>query len=295
MELKYKIDENTANQTINSILINKLNISTRLLNKLIKQKNIYLNGKVCDTRNIALKNDIITVNLNSKEDNSNIIPKEMNLKIIYEDDWMLVVDKPAKIPIHPSRMHFTDSLSNGIKFYFDSINLSKKIRPVNRLDLGTSGLVIFAKCEYIQENLIRQMNSKTFKKEYLCLVTGILENKKQTLSFPITRKPGSIIERCVDTKNSNNKSCITNYEVISEFKDYSLVKCQLQTGRTHQIRVHMAEISHPLLGDTLYGTKSSLIDRQALHSYKIECIHPITKKSLIFESNLPNDMEVLIK
>ncbi len=295
MELKYKIEESDINQTINTILTSKLKISTRLLNKLINQKNIYLNSVCCDTRNKPLKNDIITVNLDSKENNSNIVPTKMDLKIIYEDEWMLVVDKPSKIPIHPSRAHFTDSLSNGIRFYFDSIGLNKKIRPVNRLDLGTSGLVIFAKCEYIQECLIKQMVSNTFKKEYLCLVTGILENKKGTISFPISRKPGSIIERCVDIKNSNNKPCITNYEVISEFKSYSLVKCQLQTGRTHQIRVHMKEISHPLLGDTLYGTKSDLIDRQALHSYKIECIHPITNKPLVLKSELPEDMGILIK
>ncbi len=295
MELKYNIQKNDINETINSILTSKLKISTRLLNKLIRQKNIYLNGKLCDTRNKALENDIITVNLDYEENNSNIVPTKMDLKIIYEDEWMLVVDKPAKIPIHPSRMHFTDSLSNRIKFYFDSIGLAKKIRPVNRLDIDTSGIVIFAKCEYIQECLIKQMISKTLKKEYLCLVTGILENKKGTIAFPICRKPGSIIERCVDIKNLNSKPCITNYEVISEFKNYSLVKCYLQTGRTHQIRVHMREIFHPLLGDTLYGTKSNLIDRQALHSYKIECVHPINNKPLILESSLPSDMECLIK
>ena len=295
MELKYQIKTSDINQTINSILTNKLKISTRLLNKLINQKSIYLNGKVCDTRNKALENDILTIDLNCKEDNSNIVPTKMNLKIIYEDEWMLVVDKPAGMPIHPSRMHFTDSLSNGVKYYFDLINLSKKIRPINRLDLDTSGLVVFAKCEYIQESFIKQMDSNTFKKEYFCLVTGILENKKGTISFPISRKPGSIIERCIDNKNNSGKPCITNYEVISEFKNYSLVKCYLETGRTHQIRVHMAGISHPLLGDTLYGYKSDLINRQALHSYKIECIHPIYNKPLIFKSNLPSDMESLIK
>ena len=291
MELKYIINENDTNSTINTILITKLQISTRLLAKLIKNKCIYLNKNICDTRNKALLNDILTIDFNYEEDNSNIVPTKMNLKIIYEDEWILVIDKPAGIPVHPSRMHYTNSLSNGIRFYFDSIGLHKKIRPVNRLDLNTSGLVVFAKCEYIQEAFIRQMNNKVFKKEYLCLVSGFFKNKKGIISLPIDRKPGSIIERCVDIQNG--QPCITHYEVLKEFTTkidanhflkYSLVKCSLETGRTHQIRVHMSAVSHPILGDTLYSTKSDLIDRQALHSYKIQCIHPITQKIMIWES-----------
>ena len=291
MEIKYKIKKTDTKETINTILTNKLNISTRLLAKLIKSKSIYLNNQICDTRNKPSYADILTVNLNQKEDNSNIISTKMDLNILYEDEWMLVINKPAGIPIHPSRMHYTDSLSNGIKFYFDLIGLSKKIRPINRLDIETSGIVIFAKCEYIQEAFIKQMNSNTFKKEYLCLVDGILDNKKSTINLKIGRKPGSIIERCI---NENGKPSITNYEVLDEFDNYSLVKCILETGRTHQIRVHMSAISHPLLGDTLYSCSSSLIKRQALHSYKIQCIHPVYENKLIFEAPLPNDMKKLI-
>ncbi len=296
MELKHIINQNEKNETINSILTNQLQISNKLLNKLIKNKSIFLNGLICDTRNKALHGDVLIIDLNNKEDNSNIISTKMDLNIIFEDEWMLVVDKPAGIPIHPSTSHYTDSLSNGIKFYFDSINLSKKVRPINRLDLNTSGIVIFAKCEYIQEMFIKQMNIKTFKKEYICLVNGFLKQKKDTISLPIARKLGSIIERCIDKQNG--QPSITHYEVINEFSvnnlKYSLVKCFLETGRTHQIRVHMKAIGHPLLGDTLYDTNSTLINRQALHSYKIECIHPITKKSLIFVSELPEDIKKLI-
>lgn len=133
------------------------------------------------------------------------------------------------------------------------------------------------------------MANKTFQKEYLCFVKGFLKQKIGTINLPIARKAGSIIERCID-KNSGQPS-ITHYEVIKEFSNYSLVRCQLETGRTHQIRVHMSSIGHPVLSDTLYGTKSSLIDRQALHSYRITCVHPISKESLIFESNLPNDLK----
>ncbi len=287
MELEYIVEENN-NYTINSILSEKFQISTRLLNKLIKMQKILLNGKICDTRQIPSQNDILKVDFNYSEDNSNIVPTKMDLDIIYEDDWLLVVNKPAGVPIHPSRMHYTNSLSNGIKFYFDSISLAKKIRPVNRLDIGTSGLVIFAKCEYIQECFSRQMSNNIFKKEYICVVSGILKEKSGTINLPISRKDGSIIERCVN--KSTGHPSITKYEVLKEFDNYSLVKCYLETGRTHQIRVHMSAIGHPIIGDTLYGNSSNLINRQALHSYKITCIHPIGGTSLIFESKLPDDI-----
>ncbi len=245
MKLEYKIKEKDSQKSIHSILANELNLSTRLLTKLIKHQQIFINQENCDTRNTPNKGDFLEINFDISEDNSNIVPTPMDLAILYEDEWFLVVNKPAGIPIHPSRLHHTDSLSNGIRYYFDTIELSKKIRPVNRLDLGTSGLVIFAKCEYIQECFIQQMTNHIFQKEYVCLVEGFLEQKKATINLPIGRKNGSIIERCIN-KNHGHPS-ITHYQVIKEFKNFSLVTCQLETGRTHQIRVHMAAIGHPLL------------------------------------------------
>lgn len=292
MELKYIVKENEKNKSINEILLTNFNFSTRLLTKLIKNKNIYMNGLVIDTRNIVANGDIILLDFNYEEDNSNIVPTKMDLDIIYEDEWLLVVNKPAGIPIHPSRLHYKDSLSNGIKYYFDSMNLKKKIRPVNRLDLNTSGLVIFAKCEYIQENFSKQMANGTFKKEYLCIVQGLLDKNIDTIDLPIARKQGSIIERCID---KTGQKSITHYEVIQEFENYSLVQCKLETGRTHQIRVHMQAINHPIIGDTLYGNPSTTINRQALHSYRIKCIHPVTKAKLSFIAKLPEDMENLYK
>jgi 23S rRNA pseudouridine1911/1915/1917 synthase len=290
MVLKYIVDRNTKYNTINEILINEFKLSNRLMTKLIKNKKILLNNVVCDTRNNIKLDDIIIINLDIEEESSNIVPTKMNLSIIYEDEWMLVLNKPAGLPVHPSNSHYTDSLSNGVKFYFDKIKLNKKIRPVNRLDLNTSGLVIFAKCEYIQEELSRQMQNMILKKEYICVANGILVNKSGTINLPIARKPGSIIERCIDSKGQYS---VTHYTVLKENKDYSLIKCLLETGRTHQIRIHFASIGHPLLGDTLYGSKSDLISRQALHSYKISLIHPITKTKLDFISEIPKDISKL--
>ena len=287
MEIKYEIKNNT--QTINSILQNELKVSSRLLYKLIKLNKIELNHKPCDTRKTGNLEDTITVNFDYEEDNSNIVPTKMDLNIIFEDDWLLVVNKPAGIAIHPSVLHYSDSLCNGIRFYFDKIGLKKKIRPVNRLDLNTSGLVVFAKCEYIQECLINQMKNNQFKKEYLAVCDGVFNEKSGTINLPIARKENSIIERCI---SENGQTAITHYEVLKEFDNYSLVKCSLETGRTHQIRVHMSAIGHPLLGDSLYGSISDLINRQALHCYNLQFIHPVYNNDLNFFGDLPNDFKI---
>lgn len=176
MNLKYYVENS---MTINQILSEKFELSARLKNKLIKNNSILKNGSFEDTRTIAKPGDIITIVLDSPEDNSNIMPTQMNLNIIYEDKHLLAINKPAGIAVHPSILHFADSLSNGVRYYFDSIGLKKKIRPINRIDLNTSGLVLFAKNEYIQECLIKQMASNTFKKSYFCLVDGFLKNKKR--------------------------------------------------------------------------------------------------------------------
>ena len=287
MEINYEIQNNT--QTINSILQNELQISSRLLYKLIKLNKIQLNHQPCDTRKTGTLGDTITINFDYEEDNSNIVPTEMDLNIIFEDDWLLVVNKPAGIAIHPSVLHYSDSLCNGIRFYFNKIGLKKKLRPVNRLDLNTSGLVVFAKCEYIQECLINQMKNNQFKKEYLAVCNGFFDKKSGTINLPIARKENSIIERCI---SENGQPAITHYEVLKEFDNYSLVKCSLETGRTHQIRVHMSAIGHPLLGDSLYGSISDLINRQALHCFNLQFIHPVYNNDLNFWSDLPNDFKI---
>ena len=291
MILKYVISD-TKYQNINQILKQEFHISTRLQHKLIKNKHIYLNNEITDTRSPVFINDIITVNLDFDEKSDNIIATNMQLNIVYEDDCFLILNKPAGIAVHPSMKHYNNSIANGVKYYFENIGLQKKIRPINRLDLNTSGLVIFAKNEYVQEALSKQMAEKMFQKYYIAIVEGIFQNKIGTINLPIARKENSIIERCISPMGQES---ITDYEVIKELNSFSVVKCHLQTGRTHQIRVHMSAIGHPLLGDTLYGTSSTLISRQALHSYKISFIHPITNQNMNFTCELPDDMNFIQK
>ncbi len=294
MILKYQVTSKDILEfkTINDILKKKLNFSTRLKNKIIQLEKVLYNDKFLNTNSNISIGDTISIDFSYPEDNSNIIPTKMPLDIIYEDKWFIVVNKPAGMPIHPSSTHIDNSLSNGIKNYFDKIKLNKKIRPVNRLDFDTSGLAIFAKCEYIQDMFSTQMSNNIFKKEYLCIVTNILKEKKGTINFPIARNLESIIERCID---SSGKPSITEYEVIKydSNTNLSLVKCILLTGRTHQIRVHMKAIGNPLLGDSLYGSYSNLINRQALHCYHLNFVHPITNNVINLVIDLPLDMQIL--
>lgn len=275
------------NYTINDILQNELSISKRLQQFLTKNKLVLCNNYICNTNETIKINDKITVNFDYPEDNSNIVPTQMNLDIIYEDEWILILNKPSGIATHPSILHYSDSLSNGVRYYFDIIDLKKKIRPVNRLDFYTSGLVIFAKCSYIHDMLSLQMQDGTFSKMYLALINGKLESLNGIINLPIARKKDSIIERCVDFENG--KKAITQYEVIKYIKnqDCTLVKCNLLTGRTHQIRVHFSAIGHPLAGDTLYGnTNDKSICGQKLHCYCLDFIHPITKKHIVIKKDI---------
>ena len=289
MKLEYKQKGNEFNN-VKEILKAKFQISDRLLTKLKKNKHIFLNNIPCYVNNKTKPNDTISVDLDFTEETSNIIPTKMSLNIIFEDDALLIINKPAGITIHPSQSHYTDSLSNGIKFYFNKINLKRKIRPVNRLDKDTSGIVIFAKNEYIQENLIKQMQKNIIKKEYIAFLEGIVQDNSGTISAPISRKTGSIIERDV---SPNGVTAITHFEVLKRFKNYTKIKYILETGRTHQLRVHSKYMGHPIIGDTLYGSKSKIINRQALHAYKICFIHPISNKEIIIKTEIPDDMQIL--
>lgn len=290
MTLTYRVSNNNL-INLKELLKSHFQISDRLLAKLKNAQKIFINGEKVSVRASLKTGDLVEVNLDFLENNSNIVPTKMELDILFEDETMLIINKPAGVPVHPSMDHFEDSLSNGIRFYFDEIGLKRKIRPVNRLDKDTSGIVIFAKNEYVQEYLVRQMKANKFVKEYIAVCSGSFDFKVGTIDAPIARKEDSIIERCVSEAGDK---AVTHYEVLKNVNNYSVVKCILETGRTHQIRVHLAHIGHPLLGDTLYGTSSPLISRQALHAYKVKFIHPISLKPIALTAKIPNDIENII-
>lgn len=226
--MEYIIKDNKYN-TVKDVLKNEFKFSKRLILKLKQENRIYVNN-IPQFVNFNIKiNDVVKIDLNFEETCDNIVPLKMDLSIIYEDEYLIILNKPAKIETHPTVLNNTNTLSNGLKYYFDSINLKRKIRPVNRLDKDTSGIIIFAKNQYIQEELIKQMKNKLFVKEYIAIVEGILEDNKGEIVANIARKPDSIIERCVD--NINGVFAKTYYEVIEICKNINatVVKLKLET------------------------------------------------------------------
>ena len=291
MRLEYTVKEE---ENIRQILKEVFFMSDRLIVKLKHNNCISVNDEVAHIWTKISKGDKLVVEENFEEESPNIVPNEnIKLTILYEDEYMLIVDKAPGMPVHPSSLHFDDSLSNGVKAYYEKIGLKKLIRPVIRLDKDTSGIVIFAKNEYIQNQLMYQMKTKSFKKKYIAILEGIVEKDEGTIKTNITRKEGSVIERMVSDKG---QTAISYYKVVKRLKNKNLtvVEYELETGRTHQLRLHSKHINHPILGDSLYNKESSLIKRQALHSIEVKFIHPITKKEMIIKSDIPQDMKKII-
>lgn len=285
----YTIQEN--DKSVKEILLGELNFSRRLCVKLEESGKILLNEKPAKLKKRVYIDDILTVYFeDEKEDEYD--PVEMPLKILYEDESMLIVDKPPFMVVHPTKSHFYDTLANGVRFYFDSHNIRSKIRLVNRLDMNTSGIVIIAKNSFIHNELSKQMKENTVEKYYYAIAEGTIIQDKGTIDAPITRLNDDDIMRTVDP---SGKESITHYEVIDRFDDMTLLRLKLETGRTHQIRVHLKHIRHPIIGDSLYNRESSLINRQALHCSEMSFTHPITKKRINIKAELPEDFKKLIK
>ena len=278
-------------KTLRDVLQREFKLSRREIIKLKKNEAYTINNEFTFLDKELKDGDIIKVIVEFEESNDNIVPAKGNLDILFEDEYLLIVNKPSNMPVHPTSYHFNDTLSNIVRYYFDKNIINRKIRLVNRLDRDTTGIVIIAKDEITQDRLRKQMRTKEFKKTYLAIVDGILEKKEDIINAPIARKLPSIIEREV---SNNGQEAITEYKVIKENKDknISMLEIILKTGRTHQIRVHMKYIGHPILGDTLYSVESSLINRQALHSYKVSFIHPFTNMEMNIEAPLPTDMKL---
>lgn len=218
-------------------------------------------------------------------------PEEIPLEIIYEDDDIIVINKEAGMASMPSPQHRTETVANGLLAYYDKNNIPYTVHIVTRLDRDTSGLMLIAKHRYSHSLLAESQLNGKLKREYKALVDGHLKNKQGTINAKIGRKEDSIIERTV---SEFGKEAITYYEVIANYKDHSLVNVQLETGRTHQIRVHFSHIGHSLIGDSLYGGKSNEIQRHALHCERLSIEHPLSKKQISFHVPLPKDMERLI-
>ncbi len=289
------VSENEAGKTLKYVLKNGLQLSERLIKKLKLQQKIYVNECPERVNYIVKAEDRVKVILDLEEECEHIEPQDIPLDIIYEDECMLVLNKQPGIVVHPTSYHPDNTIANGIVYYLKKKGITKKVRPVSRLDRETSGIIIFAKNQFTQEMLIQQMHTNQFKKEYLGVVQGIPEINEGTINLPIARKPGSIMLRHISEEGAPS---ITHYKVLKSFYSHNsaLLGFKLETGRTHQIRVHCHAMGFPIYGDTLYSENTNLyISRQALHSYRTEIIHPVTRKEVIFTAELPSDITNLLE
>lgn len=237
------------------------------------------------------ENEILEIHIQETESNDKILPVNLPFPILYEDEDLVVINKPANMPIHPSQNNYNNTLANAAAYYYEELQHTPFVfRCINRLDKDTTGLTILAKNMYSANVLAGQMQRREIKRLYLALLDGTLEKQYGTICSPIGRKSGSTIERQIDFEQGD--SAITHYCRLKEFEGYTLAAFQLETGRTHQIRVHMASINAPLIGDTLYNHKLSatFLPRQALHAYRISFTHPVTGKRMKFTAPIPEDM-----
>lgn len=237
--------------------------------------------------------DIITIHLIENTSSEKIPPVPLPLNIVYEDKDVMVLNKPADMPIHPSLNNYENSLANGLAWYFKEQNIPFVFRCLTRLDRDTSGLTLIAKhmlsAGLLSEQLTKKGTNEGIVREYLAIVRGTLEPQDGTINVPIARAPGSIMERMV---HPDGEYAVTHYKTISERHGHSLLRLSLETGRTHQIRVHLKHIGHPIVGDFLYNPDMEHINRQALHSCFLAFTHPITGKRMEFEAPLPEDMHL---
>jgi len=243
-----------------------------------------VNGQLVNAARTELKNgDIVTYDILRP---SNIIPEKLPLDIRYEDDWLLVVNKPAGQLVHPTTQEPRGTLGNAILFHYNEQGESHAFHPVHRLDRETSGLVLIAKQPQIQFKLSPK-GIKAFHREYLAIIPGELTPPAGTIDAPIARALPSIILRQVAP---DGKAARTHYDTVKTNHELSLVHLVLETGRTHQIRVHLSHLGHPLIGDDLYGGSRDLISRQALHAFRLSFTHPMTGEDIVVTAPLPSDM-----
>ena len=283
----YQITENEQNTTVLDFL-RKKGFSRHILSSMKADKEaLTRNGQRIGGREHLLAGDHFRVRLLETVDSDGIVPVSMPLSILYEDEDILVINKPADMPVHPSIGNYTNTLANGVTAYLDAKGEHSPFRCINRLDRDTSGTLILAKNAFSAAVLSTQMRNRQIRRTYLAVVEGITP-PNGTISAPISRVDDSVIERHVDFLHG--EPAVTHYERLETKNEHSLLEIHLETGRTHQIRVHMGYIGHPLPADYLYHPEYDCFKRQPLHSLQLEFRHPVTDKSMCLLAPVPEDM-----
>ena len=286
--IDYIIDEDSAGLRVEQFLRRKRYSGQNLSEIKRMPKSILVNGVHYYMRQELSTGDHLQVRICETQNSEKIPPTKLPLDIIYEDEDLLVLNKPAGMPIHPSLNNYTNSMANALAYYFQSQGKPFIFRCCNRLDRDTSGLTIVSK-HLVSGSILSDMTKyREVHREYLAIARGSVTPSEGTIQAPLGRKEGTIIERTVDWEHGED--AVTHYKVVKEATGHSLVSLRLETGRTHQIRIHMKYLGYPLIGDYLYNPDMEYMTRQALHSHHMEFTHPITGEHMSFTAPLPEDM-----
>ena len=289
MMVRYTVSKALTAMTARAFLQKQIGVSLHLWRRIKHSGSFRQNGQLVNPALTTLQpGDEISYDLG---ETTTLQPRDLPLDIRYEDGALLIVNKPAGQLVYPTVDAAEPTLANAVLGYYQRTQQAFIFHPVHRLDRNTSGLVMIAKLPQIQYQLTRQEN-KRFQRSYVALVTGQPVPAAGQIDAPIARQPDSTIKRMVSPEG---KPAITQYETLSQNEQYSLLFLRLKTGRTHQIRVHLAQIGCPLLGDDLYGGSRELIGRQALHACQLEFIHPVSGKEICLQCPPPKDMQLLIQ
>lgn len=283
------------NIRLDKYLSNSTEISRTLISKMIDDGFILVNDKKTKSNYKVKDNDIVTID-ESYTIETDILPEKMDLNIIYEDEDIIIVNKPSGMVVHPGNGNYSKTLVNGLMYYTKNLSdINGEIRPgiVHRIDKDTSGLIIIAKNNKTHEILSKYFQEKTITRQYIALIKGELSTNSATIDAPIGRSETDRKKMAVTAKNSKN--AITHLEVLKRYKGYTLIKCKLDTGRTHQIRVHLSYIGHPVYNDPVYTNDKCSEFGQFLHSFSMEFLHPTTNELMYFECELPEYFENHLK
>jgi len=312
-EVTFDIKKAFEDRRIDRYLASRLpDYSRTFLQKLVKEGAVLVNGRTVKSSYDIQKGDFISVRVPVLEE-SKIVPEDIPIDIVYEDDYLMLINKPYDMVVHPAGRHHCGTVVNALAFHcqnLSQVNGPLKAGIVHRLDRDTSGIMLTIKSDAVHSQIAMQFEKRSVKKEYLAVVEGELMLDSDEISLPIARH--IIDSQKMAVRHDIGKEAVSIYEVIERFRGYTLVKVMPKTGRTHQIRVHMRAIGHPVVADFMYSSQEScylsdllqkkreegelpIIDRQALHAHRIEFFHPIHNKKMEFEVDMPEDISALVK
>lgn len=295
-KIRIEVENLEKNERIDKYLSSKLddNFSRAKIQKLIDEELILVNDKIIKSSYKVSNGDVILIT--DKEEDMSVKPEKMDIDIVYEDDDVMVINKKSGVVVHPAPGNYSGTLVNGLMYLSkDLSHVNGEFRPgiVHRIDKDTSGLLIVAKNDKAHRILAEELKEKKIKRKYIALVSGVINHDVGEIDAPIGRDPSDRKKMCVTSTNS--KDAITHFRVLERYKNASLIECELETGRTHQIRVHMKYINHPVINDPVYGKNNHGEFGQLLHAKEITFTHPTTKEVMTFSCEVPEEFNKILE